>query len=358
MASLRTRTRKDGSLYFAVLYRLHGKQTSTSFHDLISATKFQKLVDQVGPAKALAAVDVAPMLSDMTVGEWVTHHIDHLTGLEKLTLSRYRAYARNDIDPILGAMPLGALSRDDIARWMQGLTGSGKTIANKHGFLSSALNAAVRAGQITANPAAGQRLPTTARNADMICLSHEDFTKLLDNVTPHWRLLVQFLVASGVRWGEATALRPCDVNRTAGTVHIARAWKTIQGGYELGPPKTKKSVRTINVPASVLDQLDYTGEFLFLNQAGRPVRSNGFYNRVWRPAVDRAGLSPRPRVHDLRHTCASWLVAAGVPLPVVQAHLGHESIQTTISVYGHLDRRSMAAASDAIGGILDLGKSL
>ena len=92
------------------------------------------------------------MLSALTVGEWLTQYIDHLTGVAKLTVSRYRAYARNDIVPVLGAIPLGALSRDDVARWMQGLTGSGKTIANKHGFLSSALKAAVKAGRIRSNP--------------------------------------------------------------------------------------------------------------------------------------------------------------------------------------------------------------
>ena len=354
MASLRTRSRKDGSIYFAVLYRLRGKQTSTSFHDIVSATKFQKLVEQVGPAKALEMMNIVPV-STMTVGEWLEHHIDHLTGLEKLTLSRYRAYAHNDIVPVLGAIPLAVLSRDDIARWLQGLAekgASGKTVANKHGFLSGALNAAVKAGRIRSNPATGARLPATQR-ADMVCLSHEEFVKLIDNTTEYWRPLIEFLVASGARWGEATALRPCDVDRVAGTVRISRAWKPIQGGYELGAPKTRKSIRTINVPAAVLDKLDYSDEFLFTNRAGHPVRSNGFHHRVWRPAVARAGLDPRPRVHDLRHTCASWLVAAGTPLPVVQAHLGHESIQTTITAYTHLDRRSMSAAADVMAQALD-----
>jgi integrase len=46
------------------------------------------------------------------------------------------------------------------------------------------------------------------------------------------------------------------------------------------------------------------------------------------------------------------MIQAGVPLPVIQQHLGHESIQTTIGVYGHLDRRSAQAAADAIGSAL------
>jgi integrase len=250
---------------------------------------------------------------------------------------------------------------------MQGLAekgASGKTIANKHGFLSSALNAAVRAGRIPSNPAAGQRLPSSERQ-EMVCLSHADFSRLLGNIPEFWRPLVDFLVASGCRWGEATALKPSDINRAAKTVRIARAWKRTydRGGYELGPPKTKKSVRTINVPETVLDKLDYSNELIFLNKAGRPVKGNGFHGRVWQPAVERAWPSVdeagnpfadksvpilRPRIHDLRHTCASWMVLAGVPLPVVQAHLGHESISTTIGLYSHVDRRSGEAAAEAI----------
>jgi integrase len=371
MASLRAGKRRDGSSYVQVLYRLDGKQSSTSFEDLASAKKFQKLVDKFGPAKALETLGADPEFSAMTVHEWIEHHIDHLTGLRKSSLYDYRSYLKNDIDETLGDLPLTALSRDDIARWMQGLSekgASGKTVANKHGFLSSALNAAVRAGRIPSNPAAGQRLPRSERQ-EMLCLSHADFAQLLANIPEFWRPLVEFLVASGCRWGEATALKPSDINRAENTVRITRAWKRTydRGGYELGPPKTNNSVRTINVPGTLLDKLDYCNEWIFLNRAGRPVKGNGFHDRIWRPAVERTWPSLdesgylstnralpilRPRIHDLRHTCASWLVLAGVPLPVVQQHLGHESINTTISLYAHIDRQSMQAAADVIGRAL------
>jgi integrase len=378
MASLRTRNRTDGSAYYAVLYRLDGKQTSTSFQDIASAKKFQKLVDKFGPAKAVETLGTDPAFSVVSVAEWIEHHISHLTGLRKSTLYDYRTYLKNDIAQPLGDLPLTALSRDDIARWMQDLSGkgaSGKTIANKHGFLSSALNAAVRAGRIPSNPAAGQRLPTSERQ-EMVCLSHEDFSRLLDNIPEFWRPLVEFLVASGCRWGEATALKPSDIDRANSTVRIARAWKRTydRGGYEIGPPKTKKSVRTINVPKTVLNKLDYSNEWTFLNKAGRPVKGNGFHDRIWQPAVERTWPSVdeernpitdksvgnlRPRIHDLRHTCASWLVRGGVPLPVIQQHLGHESINTTINLYSHIDRRSMQAAAAAIEQVLLLdGKHL
>ena len=64
------------------------------------------------------------------------------------------------------------------------------------------------------------------------------------------------------------------------------------------------------------------------------------------------GLAKKPRVHDLRHTNASWLIQAGVPLTVVQRHLGHESIQPTSDRYGHLDRKSSRVVADVVGNAL------
>lgn len=358
MATKRRRTRTDGSAYWQVRYRLHGVESSTSLDDEHDAEVFRELIDRVGAAKALQihGIDQARNTGP-TVANWLAHHIDHLSGIERRTRHEYLGILKNDITPHLGPVPLASLSRDDISRWVEVLRdagASGKTIANKHGLLSAALNGAVRAGHISANPAAGIRLPRTERQ-EMRFLSHEEFATLLAEVTEPWRPMVRFLVASGARPAEVMALRPADINRTDHTVRISRAWKRGPGGYQIGAPKTDRGIRTINVPAAVLNELDYTGEWLFTNPGrgrraqGGPVRLPNFRANVWWPAVERAKLAPpSPRVYDLRHTCASWMIQAGVPLPVIQQHLGHESIEVTVGVYGHLDRRSAQAAADAI----------
>jgi integrase len=353
VATVRVRKRKDGSTYSQVRYRLDGVESSASFDDHAEALQFCDLATRLGPAKALDVWRVEQHhAAGMTVAQWIGHYIDHLTGVNTTTRDKYRAYLRNDIErsPI-GVLPLAALSRDDIARWVNELPGAAKTIHNKHGFVAGALAAAVTAGKITANPCDGVRLPRSDERGTMF-LTAEQFAVLRDSVTEPWRPLVEFLVASGCRWGEAVALKPGDVDRDESTVRIVRAWRYGPDGYTLGVPKTRKSRRTINVPASVLNKLDYDHKWLFVNRDGGPVRAHGFTPRVWVPAVTRSGITPRPRIHDLRHTCASWMIAAGVPLPVIQAHLGHESIQTTIGVYGHLDRSSARAAAAAIAKIL------
>jgi integrase len=361
VASLRIRQRSDGSTYTAVLYMLNGKQTSSSFNDHAEAVRFQAVANKTSPAKALEIwAATTPAADGFTVASWCTHHVDHLTGVNEATRTRYRRYIANDIAPSkIGPLPLAALANADAAQWLNSLTGSAKTAANKHGFLAGALNAAMRARQISANPCDGNRLRRD-EPAEMVFLSHTEFRLLHSCVGEHWEPLVEFLVASGARFGEATALTPSDIDVAEGTVRIQRSWRYLPGeGYQLGPPKTRRSVRTIDVAASTLGKLDLTGEWVFTN-SGRgwrggptdPVRAQNFYSNAWVPALAKAkekGLTKKPRVHDLRHTNASWLIQAGIPLTVIQRHLGHESIQTTSDRYGHLDRRSSRVVADVVG---------
>lgn len=99
------------------------------------------------------------------------------------------------------------------------------------------------------------------------------------------------------------------------------------------------------------------GEWLFENSKGNPIRRQDFHNRAWSTAsrvlLDEKGKGRKPRVHDLRHTCASWMIAEGIPIVVVSRHLGHEDITTTVNTYSHTDRTSGAAAAAAIGKLLE-----
>lgn len=365
MASVRSSVRGDGSTAHRVFFRHEGQQTCYTFEDMNVAETFRTAVNQLGSAAAIALHRLereGRSGPSVTVTEWVGDYIDHLT-VQPDTLTKYRAYLANDIGPVLGQIPIGELTDRDIARWINGMTGSPATISKKARFLSQTLTKAVASKKITENVAAGAKIPT-GQKREMVFLTHEEFAILLGEVTESWRPLVRFLVASGCRWGEATALYPSDVDRAAGTVRISRAWKYDPStGHVLGSTKTVRSVRTIDVPKNVLDRLDYSHAWLFVGRDGsnwrkpgdQPVRNHGFARRVWAPAVERAQpkIHKKPRIHDLRHTCASWMIANREPLPVIQQHLGHESIKTTVDRYGHLDRRSARVAADAIGKLLE-----
>jgi integrase len=357
MASIRVRQRKDGTTYTSVLYSFAGKQTSSSFNDHAEALRFQDVCNRLGPVEVRRIWGTAAPKDGPTVASYIHKHLDALSGVEKKTLAEYRRYLTRDIEPVLGTVPLSSLTRTDISRWVNGMRAdgaSGKTIRNKFTFLSGCLKHAVKDGLIADNPAVGVRLPRTVRREPTF-LTPEEFALLRGAFALRWWPLLDFLVASGCRFSEATALTPADVDQAHGTVRITRAWKRVPGGREVGQPKTNKSIRTINVPTSVLDGLDYSHEFLFTTITGEPVRLSNFHTQVWTPGLAKAradGLTKRPRIHDLRHSCASWLIQSHTPLAVVQAHLGHESIEITVGTYGHLDRSAGQVAADAIANLL------
>lgn len=361
MASIRSRTRKDGTTAYVVLYRIDGRQSALTFDDPDAAEAFKSAVGAHGARRALEmyGVDPEPRRRDQnltTVSQWVEHHIDHLTGVEQYTLDKYRSYLKNDITPVIGDIPLVMLTEDDLSTWVKHLEASGvksKTLRNKYGFLSGALNAAVPK-LIPRNPAAGRRLPRGKGDDDhdYRMLSPEEFNRLREATTPHWRLLLEFLVMSGCRWGEAAALQPKHVDLKRGVVKIRQAWKKSSKGYHLGPPKSKRSRRDVDIPRQLLERLDLSQEWVFTNRTGGPVRYQGFKRRVWDVAVARAGLDPKPTPHDLRHTYASWMLNGGHPIIVVSRQMGHENIQITVDQYGDLDRSSSRAAADFMGGLL------
>ncbi|MBF5002521.1 tyrosine-type recombinase/integrase [Nocardia sp. BSTN01] len=111
------------------------------------------------------------------------------------------------------------------------------------------------------------------------------------------------------------------------------------------------------MPAEALDGFDLTRKnaaLLICTQDGGRISSQLFHNKCWRPLVERfeRKTGKRPRVHDLRHTGASWMLMNGAEIMDVQRHLGHESAQTTTSIYGHFDRRSGRRASSAMSRAL------
>jgi len=364
MASIRERARTNGEMTYGVVYTMDGRQTSYTYQSRAEAEELRDLINRHGPHRAMEMLKLPmPMTPGerLSVGQWLNRHVDQMTGVEFYTQQKYREYIRT-IAPVLGDVPLTSLTSEDIGRWVQSLQEgvtrrkrprSAKTIANMHGFLASALNAAIP-DYIDRNPAVGRRLPKAShddKTAVDRMLTPEEFERLLAGFAPHWHDFVRFLVASGCRWSEATAIKPSDVDVEAGTVRVSRAWKRDANGYHLGLPKTKRSRRTINVPRELLADMNADAEWLWRNTRGGPIRYHTFRN-TWNAAVKKAKLDPAPTPHDLRHTCASWMLGAGVPVTVVSRHLGHESISVTVDIYADVDRRTAELAAGVMGEIM------
>jgi integrase len=268
MASIQSRKHKDGSVTHRVLWRDGGRQRSLTFEDITSAEGFRSNIDAYGSTEALAILDITDTSDEQTLGEWVDQYVDTLAGIGDGTRKQYRRYAAHDL-AALRPLPLPAITETTVKKWLLDLEVSkaaGKTVQNKHAFLSGALKAAVRGGLIDRNPCEGQRIKRTERR-EMVMLSRDEFDQVHAAIGRElWADLAMWLVSTGMRFGEATALRATDVDLDAGTCRIARAWKRSEQGWEVGPPKTRRSVRTINLPAPAVDvartgtPLDVLGE--------------------------------------------------------------------------------------------------
>lgn len=355
MASIRERARSDGSIAYAVLWRDAdtSKQTSYPLTNKPEAERFKRMVEANG--NSLSAVE--KLLEQIhidgpTVGENLVRHIEQLTNAGPDQTLRYRRAIANHFNGKFGALPVGGVGHDDIVQWirtMQGKALSAKTIANHHGLLSASMETAVRDGWCKSNPCKGIKLPKDVSTEDkMRVMTAPESLAVVNAVPKRYRAFVSFLRATGSRFGEATAVRGGDFQLDAKTpvVRVERAWKRDGGNrFYIGPPKTKKSRRSISLPPSLVDEIrplvEKAGQdgYVFTTSYGGPIRHSTFHD-FWTEALDSIsyakGAGNRPRIHDLRHTHAALMLEAGMTIYELSRRLGHESITTTIDRYSDL----------------------
>lgn len=357
---------------FKVRYRLGGVETSETFRYRPDAIMFRDILGNGQDDRVAEALKWLKARQDdrdtLTFGQWFPLYVDQLTGVTSRTRDDYRALHRRYLSS-LDMMPLAQITRTHVARLVNELDNRGlspKTIKNAVHMLSSCLAAAMDEEHITRNPTKKVRLPSSRRDVHKIrFLTHEEFAAFLTATPEHYRPFVAFLFGTGMRWSEATAIEGRHIDFTAGTIRVDQAWKRVKGGWEIGPPKTEKSRRTINPAVLALavakPLVAKPNRIVFTTTTGKVIRHSNFYNRIWKPAATASGLDCSP--HDARHTHASWLISDGQSLESVQDQLGHESILTTRSVYGHLlpsigvevGRSASAAMDRALPNGLDVG---
>lgn len=260
-----------------------------------------------------------------------------------------------------------AVTEEDIKVWLIGWDRSMKTKANYHGLLTGVFRYALERNFVSQIPTlrtAPKKRQIKQSQADLRFLSEREFAASAHCAGDDGDLL-RVAAGTGMRYGEVTALWVSDIDLKHKTIRINKAWKSEgddgaqeipswirkmlrakhqMSGHYLGNPKTPKSRRTIEISDKVAAILEgcvegrAADDFVFTKPNGAPLHQSDFYLRVWKPlmgAIDRMRIASF-RFHDLRHTHVAWLIAGGVPLPHIQARLGHESITTTIDTYGHL----------------------
>lgn len=354
MASIEARRNSAGIVTsWRVVWRDNGARQHMKFDREADAAQWKALLEaaqhdtSVAEAAILRKVSTTP-----TFLEAAEHHIARLTRAQPDTISRYRRIlATHTTD--LNALPVDRITEDDLIHWIRGRQAHGssaKTIRNAHGLIHAVMASTVRRRLRPDNPCNGRLLPRDERTDEATTfLTGREFALLMEHTHPHYVPLFSFLIGTGLRLSEAAALtrEDVDLDSPTPTVRVTKAWKEDRGGrgWYVGPPKTKKARRTVSLAPSLValirPRVESTepGVLVWTMLGGSEVRSGRLYTRVWRKAVDaagEAGLTKTPRIHDLRHSHASLMIAGGMNLYELAGRLGHESITTTADTYGHL----------------------
>lgn len=369
---LRKRINKNGS----VSYQL----TAEGERDPLTGKRERKYKTVTGTKKQ-AEAELRKMISDLESGNisapsamklsaWMDTWLDtYLPNIEQTTKDDYKSKIRLYIKTHLGHLPLNIIKNTNIQTWINTLNKnnlSPKTIRNAYNLLNPALEKAVVLGMLPRNPCVGTVLPklqkpqTNVYNVAMI----QQALALADDLATYVIILLGASV--GLRRGEMAALQWSDVDFVKNTISISQSRVHTAIGIIEKAPKTQAGKRTITIGHDVANALREVkviydeavcnkpgfkdlGYVLF-KENGEPFHPDSLTQK-WERFVAKHNLPPI-RLHDLRHSNATAMIAAGVNAKVVQHRLGHANVSITLNTYTHVLPEMDQEAADKLNNVL------
>jgi integrase len=247
------------------------------------------------------------------------------------------------IAPHLGAARLADLRRSTVQEWVAGQVRGGvapSTVTRHVGVLHACLSAAVLDGLIAVNPASKVQVPRASKTEQRY-LSVNEVQRLYEATDPPYQSMIAFGVACGLRIGELVALQVGDVNLFRRAVTVRRTALADSG--DVGPVKSRAGEgRVVPVPPRVAERLArelagrHPAAYVWPALRGQAWKPGNWRRDVWRPAVQRAGITPPPTPHAMRHTAVAAWLRSGASLYEASRWAGHASTTTTDRIYGHL----------------------
>jgi len=265
------------------------------------------------------------------------------------TYASYKGILKHHIQPKIGGVTLSRLTPLHVQAMHASLEREGASPRLRqltHAVLRRALKQALKWDLVDRNVCDAVDPPRVPKR-EVAALSPDQVTALLAAAKGHrLEALLMVAVGTGMRLGEIFALQWRNVDLVRAAIHVRQTLTEIGGTLTLNEPKTPKSRRRIDLPKSVVVALEAhrqrmrekgfgEASWVFTNTTGGPLRRGHFQTNVFKPLLKAARL-PDIRFHDLRHTSASLLLAAGVHPKIVQERLGHSQIGITLDIYSHV----------------------
>jgi integrase len=324
--------------------------------------------------------------TSMTVAEWAATWVEQYLKRAVSTRSydRQKSIIERHIVPALGTIRLQKLSAVRINGLYRQLETDGlhpSTIHYVHVVLGSCLKTAVKLGAIAGNPVANASPPKVSAQSGGRALTQSELDRLLRAFSggPLFPA-VAMAAGTGARINEILALEWAAVDWAAKTLRINAALKPTSAGLERGTPKTERSRRTVRLDDGLLALLRAERErqeseqrairgiadsvatlrsllpenaLLFPTSPIDPAkpRRHGPISKAFAKCAAAQGFEGL-RFHDLRHTHATLLLQAGVPVAAVSARLGHANAAVTLGIYSHATTDAEAAAALVAGSLL------
>lgn len=306
-----------------------------------------------------------PPPRNVTVGDYLLQWLESSAHrVRKSTLESYR-YRIDEVIKILGKKPLIQLQPDDIQKCYMKMaeTHSRRTVQYAATLLRGALEQAVNLELLPSNPSRKVPMPRLERTERPVLTPEEARQFLTAAETHRFRVLWKFIALTGVRRGEALALRWEDIDWERRVVTIQRTFSgSGRKRRTINTPKTQRGVRTIAIPELLVKELEAqrkqqqlerqaagdnwedTG-FVFTTSRGTPFDPSQV-TPAFKKLLTKAGLPNTWRLHDLRHAMATHWLASGINPKVVSERLGHASVAFTLQIYAHALPNQQAEAAE------------
>ena len=372
-------TLKNGRYYAVLNYRNAGGQRKTKWIALGLPEKGNKRKAEAELAKLRAEFEppkeVGDLSSDMLFADYLLEWLEIAKGrLAVATYSSYAAMINKPVGPYFRQrnLTLRELEARHLQMFYSEMLRKVKpnTVIHYHAIIHSALKYAVKTDMLVQNVA--DKVDRPKKNSfQPVFLSAEEMQKVFEALRGT-KLELPVLVAAfyGFRRGEVLGLKWDAIDFKRGTISVIRTVTTItldgkQAEIEQQSAKTKSSLRTLPLIGSFREYFlqvkeaqelnkqvcgncynyEYDG-FVFVDELGERMRAN-YLTSAFPKFLENHGLR-RMRFHDLRHSCASLLLANDVPLKHIQEWLGHSDFTTTANIYAHLDYKSKITSAQAM----------